>query len=160
MSDTAPIPPIIVPLTDAPSQSVNVTLGGQDCIINIYTKSINVPIEQDIPTDPPVYENINPVYMDLYSNGTLVQAGVILRNDSLVLMSTAYGFVGDFSIIDTSGNYEDPYGVPARLPPADLMNAGQRALPLSAQGYAPANLAGTIPGLGTRWVLSYWPNLI
>lgn len=147
-------------MTTAPYQSISVTLGGQACTINIYTKSINVPIEQDIPTDPPVYENINPVFLDLLVNDVLVIGGVLLRNDSLVLMSTAYGFVGDFSIIDTSGNYEDPEGVPARLPPPDLMNAGQRALPLSAQGYAPANLAGTIPGLGTRWLLTYWPNLI
>ncbi len=152
--------PFVIPLTDAPSQTVNVTLGGQACRINVYTKSINEPIEQQIPTSPPAYENVNPVFLDLYLGDALVIGGVVCRNSSLILMDTYLGFVGDLSMIDTSGAFEDPVGVSPRLPPMDLRNAWQRSLPLSLEGNAPPNLAGTIPGLGSRWQLTYWPNLV
>ena len=158
MADTL-APPFIIPLTTAPYQNVTLALGSQACSINVYTKSINVPIEQEIPTNPPVYENINPVFLDLYVNDALIIGGVILRNSAMVVMDPYLGFVGDLSLIDTSGLFQDPYGVPARLPPPDLRNFWQRNLPLSLGGLAPASTAGTIPGLGTRWLLTYWPNL-
>ena len=152
-------PPFVVPLTDAPSQTVNVTLGGQACRINVYTKSTNVPIEQAIPTDPPAYENVNPVFLDLYVGDALIIGGAICRATSLILMNTYLGFVGDLSMIDTSGAFEDPVGVSPTLPPPNLRNAWQRSLPLSLNNRAPPNLAGTIPGLGARFKLTYWPSL-
>lgn len=154
-------PPQIIPLTTAPSQTVNVTLGGQACRINVYTKSINVPTDASIPTEPPTYENRNPVFLDLYLGNVLIIGGVLCRTSSLLLMDTYLGFVGDLSMIDTSGRYEDPYGVSPTLPPLDLRNLGQRnAYPLSLGDKAPPNVAGTIPGLGTRYQLTYWPNLV
>ena len=161
MAATTLSPPFLIPLTEAPAQVVTVTLGGQACTINLYTKSINVPVQPPgtIPTDPdPTYENTNPVFLDLYVAGTLIVGGVILRNEALVVINQALGFVGDLAIIDTIGN-EDPVGVPTRLPPEDLRNDAQRQLPLSLAGIIPVPPGNTIPGLGTRWQLTYWPNL-
>ena len=155
--------PFIIPLSTAPSQRVTATLGSQSCTITVYTKSINVPVEnnqQDTP-QPPVYENRNPVFLDLYVGTAPIVTGVIVRNGCLIVMNAYLGFVGDLSLIDTSGLFEDPFGVPARLPPPWLRNSWQRAIPysVSENEYAPAAVANTIPGLGVRWVLTYWKNL-
>lgn len=154
------VPPQLIPLTDAPVQLVNVTLGSQACLIRIYTKTINAPVQPPggIPTDPPVYENVNPVFLDLFVNDVLILGGVLCLNESLMVMDRALGFVGDLAMIDTQGN-EDPVGVPLRLPPPELRNEKQRSLPLSLEGKAPSSLANKIPGLGTRFQLTYWPNL-
>jgi hypothetical protein len=161
------VPPQIIPLTEAPAQVVHVTLNGQDARINVYTKSINVPIALPGMTlsDPnPVYENANPVFMDLYVNDNttgalrLVIGGVILLNECLTVINPYLGFVGDLVIIDTQGN-EDPAGASLRLPPLDLRNRAQRDIPLSRGGERLVNGPNTIPGLGTRWLLTYWPNL-
>ena len=151
----------LVPLTDAPYQSVSVTLGGQNCTINVYTKSINVPIDPpgSIATDPnPVYENTNPVWVDLYVNDALVIGGVIARDGVSITYDTYLGFIGDISINDTSGAGEDPFGVPFRLPPPDLRNWWQRNAPAVLGGeYAPPAIAASCPGLGTRFLLTFWP---
>lgn len=152
-------PPFIIPTTEAPSQTINITLGGQACRINLYTKSINAPIVAGLLTDPPSYENINPVFLDLFRGDTPIVGGVLCRTQSMIVMNTYFGFVGDLSMIDTSGANEDPFGVPALLPPPSLRNEWQRRIPLRLGGRAPSNLAGKIPGLGTRFVLTYWPNL-
>jgi hypothetical protein len=153
----------IVPLTEAPYQSVSVQLGGQSCTINVYTKSINVPIAPPggIVTDPePTYENVNPVFVDLYVNDALVIGGVIALNANLIVRNTYFGFRGDIAICDVSGAGGDPYGVPLRLPPPDLRNWWQRNLPIWLGGeYAPPAIAAKCPGLGTRFLLTYWPNL-
>ena len=154
----------IIPLTEAPSQSVSVTLGNQPCRINVYTKSVNVPIAppDSIVTDPlPTYENVNPVFVDLYVNDTLVIGGVIALNANLIVRDAYLGFLGDIAICDTSGAGGDPYGVPLRLPPPDLRNWWQRSLPAALGGeYAPAAVAAKCPGLGTRFLMTYWPNLL
>lgn len=73
-------------------------------------------------------------------------------------MDPYLGFVGDLSMIDTQGN-EDPQGTPLTLPPPDLRNWWQRELPLSFGGKMPTTIANRIPGLGSRFLLTYWPNL-
>lgn len=239
--------PYVIPVTTAPAQLVSVNLGGQDVLLNIYAKSINVPAQagsafvsnalvgiaygaaldgnimtvtnpvvgslaagnfitgtglaqgatitslaegttggvgtyyinpaatptasarvtayaptqspsNQIIIDPSPYVNINPVFIDLYLNDTLVVGGVLLRNKNRVVRNTYFGFVGDIVVIDTAGD-EDPYGVPPTLPPVALMNKWQRDLPLSLQGKAPPTIAGTIPGFGTRFLLTWWPDL-
>ena len=251
-------PPFIIPLSNAPSQTVTVTLNGQVCTINVYTKSIHRPIQdpgsiavipimtgnfngvlsgnvltvsgatagtigvgyevfsQDgsstpalpsglkvtkfltgtggngtyevfpgtVPVDaagrysplatPPTisgpmtaytasaprYEQTNPVFADFYLLDAPILLGVHLRNSSLALMNQYLGIIGDFSLIDVTGKAEDPFGVPATLPnPPELRNAWQRSVPLRLEGKAPAAVANTIPGLGSRWLLTYWPNL-
>lgn len=151
----------IIPTTEAPAQTINVTLGQQSCTINLYTKSINVPIQPpgDIPSDPlPTYENINPVFLDLYVNDALIIGGVLCLNAVRIVRDVYLGFVGDIAIIDINGQ-SDPYGVPLTLPPPDLRNWWQRNIPLKFGGKAPPTVAGKIPGLGTRFILTYWPNL-
>ncbi len=78
----------------------------------------------------------------------------------MILMDAYLGFVGELSMVDTSGAFEDPVGVPSRLPPPDLRNFWQRSLPLFLGGMAPPDVSGKIPGLGTRFQLTYWPNLV
>lgn len=239
--------PVVIPTTSAPAQSISVNLGGQNCRIELYTKSINVPAQSgpafsasdligigygvaldgtsmvvsgsvvgDIPigatvtgnglqngttilavpvgtlsrlgtytlsatsagtpqtrvtayvsaahpgneisTDPPRYENRNPVFVDLYLNDALVIGGVLLQNRNAIVRNSYFGFAGDIAVIDAEGN-SDPYGVPLRLPPADLMNSWQRDVPLALGGNAPPALAMTLPGMGTRFLLTYWPDL-
>ncbi len=231
-------PPQIVPLTEAAAQAVRVTLGTQPCLVNVYTKSLNVPIEDpgtipatpvqmatftgsivgniltvgddvvgtvlienvlagagvliptylaeqltgvdggagtyaiapstDAPLGPipmttsspalPTYENVNPVFVDLYVNDALIIGGVICHNECLIVMDPYLGFVGDLAMIDVIGNL-DPHGEPLRLPPPDLRNWWQRNLPLSLGGRLPVARANRIPGLGSRFLLTYWPNL-
>lgn len=239
--------PVVIPTTSAPAQSISVNLGGQNCRIELYTKSINVPAQSgpefvasalvgigygvslsgnsmvvsgsvvgDLPigatvtgnglpagttvlavpvgtmsrlgtytlstaaavtpqtrvtayvstlrpgnqilVDPPPYENTNPIFVDLYVSDALVIGGVLLQNRNAVVRNSYLGFVGDIAVIDTEGN-SDPYGVPLRLPPADLMNSWQRDVPLALGGNAPPNLAMTLPGMGSRFLLTYWPSL-
>lgn len=153
----------IIPVTEAPSQSITVTLAGQLCVINLYTKSTNIPAQNpnEIASDPtPRYENVNPCFIDLFLNGstTPVVGGVYVRQGSLIVRDTYLGFVGDLAVLDMSGAGEDPIGVPPRLPPPPLRNALQLAtFPISLGNMAPASVAGTIPGMGVRWLLTYWP---
>jgi hypothetical protein len=153
----------VIPTTEAPAQSVNVTLNGQPCSISLYTKSINVPIEQQMPTDPdPVYQNTNPCFIDFYVAGILVIGGVLVRQGSLIVRDTylytdqGLPVLGDLSVIDTSGAGEDPQGMPYRLPYPELRNQLQQSIPLSYGGVAPPSMAGRIVGMGSRWLLTFW----
>ena len=239
--------PFVIPTTSAAAQLVTANLGGQNTLLNIYTKSINVPaqsgpqftsnrmvgiaygaalngntmvvsgavvgllskgdiitgdglsvgssitdlapgtagllgtyyIEPSAPVtastrvtaystvqgpssqtlvDPPPYVNTNPVFIDVYLNDTLLIGGVLLRNRNRVIRNSYFGFSGDLAVVDTQGN-SDPYGVVPRLPPPDLRNWWQRNLPLSLGGKAPPNIAGTLPGFGSRFLLVWWPSL-
>lgn len=226
----------IVPTTEAAVQRIQVSLGGQTCSINLYTKSLNVPIEppgmipaapvlmasftgiiaggvltasgvvgtilpgsviggagvllptyvaglrtgtggdgtysvapsQDVEIGPmtsssaaePVYENVNPVFLDLQVNDSPVIGGVLCLHDTRIVRDAYLGFVGDLAVIDTVGS-ASPYGTPLRLPPPDLRNFWQRNLPLSLGGrLPPSGSVNKIPGMGTRWLLTYWPDLL
>jgi hypothetical protein len=150
---------LTIPTTTAPYQQIVTTLANQNCIINLYTKSINVPMQDpgEIPTDPPRYQNINPVFIDLFAGGSLIIGGVIVKNNTLIVRDTYFGFAGDLAVTDTSGANQDPYGVSLRLPPPDLRNWWQRNIPLAFGGKTPPSVAGSIPGMGTRFLLNYWP---
>ena len=156
------VPLQVIPLSDAPSQTVGVQLNNQPCRLFVYTKSIFAPIAPPgmIESDPtPVYENKNPVFLDLYLNDVLVVGGVLCRDRTLILRDSYLGFSGDLAFVDIQGT-ESPYGVPLRLPPLHLRNWWQLSIPrgLTADGKAPASAGpGTCPGLGTRFLLTYWP---
>jgi hypothetical protein len=115
-----------VPLQPVASQTVDVTLNNQVCTINVFEKRIHVPVSRPggIPTDPPDYEPINPIFLDLYVNDVLIIAGVICLHGVEIVRDAYLGFVGDLVFYDTRGT-EDPM----------------------------------VSGLGTRWVLTYWPFL-
>jgi hypothetical protein len=150
---------LIVPLTAVPSQVVTVTLGGQVCTIRIFTKSIYVPISAPgaIATDPPTYENANPVFVDVYVNDAPIILGVLGLDRTRIVRDAYLGFIGDLAFVDTQGA-DDPYGVPRRLPPLRLRNADQLAS-FGIGENAPDNVAGTCPGLGSRFLLTYWQSL-
>ncbi|MDE2426339.1 MAG: hypothetical protein KGO96_10585 [Elusimicrobia bacterium] len=151
----------IIATTTAPSQAINVTLAGQACLINLYTKSINLPLETAPAGSEVVYENQNPCFVDLYlingSPPTLIIGGVQVRNGGLIVRDIYLGFQGDLAIIDTTGAGQDPFGVPPTLPPLHLRNWWQKFIPLSLGSKAPPAIAGSIPGMGTRFLLTYWP---
>lgn len=157
----------IVPLTTAPSQRLTVTLGTQACVITLYTKSINAPYREPhtLISDPPIYRNTDPLFLDLdvvpAGGGDAAQiiAGVICHNATRIVRDTYLGFIGDLAFFDTQGT-DDPYGVPRRLPPYYLQNAYQMALPRGGGGVPiDTSILGVCPGLGSRFILTYWPDL-
>lgn len=77
-----------IPISAMPSQSLQTTLGGQNCKINIYTLSTGL-------------------FLDLFVNNSPILTGIICR-DRLKLIRLAYlGFIGDLSFVDTQGT-DDP----------------------------------------------------
>ena len=81
---------LIIPVQALPSQTVQVTLSGQAVQLNIYQKSTGM-------------------FMDVYSNGNLVIAGVICQNLNLIVRSTYFGFLGDFYFIDMTDSSDPVY---------------------------------------------------
>lgn len=81
----------IIPIEDAYSQTVQVTLGSQNCSINLYQKSTGF-------------------YCDLYVNNTLIIGGVICQNVNRIVRSLYLGFIGDLIFIDTQ---PDPVNGPS-----------------------------------------------
>lgn len=78
----------IVPLLEASSQTLSITLGGQSCRINLRTRSTGL-------------------YCDLYVNDMLIIGGVACRNLTRIVIDGYLGFVGDLMFSDTQGT-DDP----------------------------------------------------
>jgi hypothetical protein len=121
--------PQVVPLQPVPSQVLSITLKQQACTIKLTFKQLYVPFAAEIPTAPPIYGPINPGFLDLYVNGSLVIGGVICQVNNLIVRDDYLGFVGDLAFVDT----QPPMGIG----PQDPLPAG----------------------LGSRWLLTYWPLL-
>lgn len=156
----------VIPLTEAPSQELSITLNGQAVVLRVYTKSVNVPLllPGQIATDPPTYKNSDPVFIDVrmtpFGGGNLAEVvlGVICHNATSIVRERYRGFVGDLAFYDLKGS-DDPYGVPRRLPPYYLQSDFQMALPRTAGNHpADTSILGVCPGLGSRFILTYWPN--
>lgn len=79
---------LIVPLLDLPAQTVSISLGGQQCSINLRTLG-------------------GSLYCDLYVGTTLIIAGVLCLNSNRIVRNTYLGFIGDLSFYDTQGT-SDP----------------------------------------------------
>jgi hypothetical protein len=98
----------VVPLQPAPAQTVYVTLGGQACRINVYTKRQGM-------------------FVDLYSSNAPVVTGVIAQWQNRIVRDAYFGFVGDLAFIDLLGKDDPTYdGLGSRyelayLEPADLV---------------------------------------
>lgn len=98
---------LIVPLQAVPSQSVQVTLANQNCSLSVYQTNFGM-------------------FMDVYSNGSLIIAGVICQNLNRIVRSIYLGFSGDFCFVDTQGQDDPVYtGIGTRfflayLEPSDL----------------------------------------
>ena len=77
-----------VPLQAIPNQTLNVQLGGQACILNVYQLAFGL-------------------FMDLYVGNSLIVTGVICENLNRIVRSSYLGFVGDLAFFDTQGG-SDP----------------------------------------------------
>lgn len=99
----------IIPIQPVASQILNVTLNQQVCQINLYAKSIYIPITPpgSIPTDPPTYVSVTVMFLDLYLNDTLLIGGCLVRDGVGIVQNSYFGFVGEIAIEDTEGN-SDP----------------------------------------------------
>lgn len=117
------VTPQIIPLAAVNSQVLQVTLTSQSCKIKVYTKHIQVPVTDGIVTNPPVFDAINPLFLDLYVNDALILGGALCLNDTKIVRDSYLGFVGELSFTDTYGLGADPL----------------------------------VSGLGSRWLLLYWP---
>ena len=102
----------IIPVQDVCNQSVQITLGGQACNINLYQT-----LDQGF-------------YCDLYVNNALVIGGVICQNLNKIVRDLYFGFSGDLYWNDLQGS-NDPSspGLGTRyellyLTPADLGGLG------------------------------------
>jgi hypothetical protein len=71
-----------IPLSAVPSQTVQATLAGQPCSINVITTTCGL-------------------FVDLYVNGILVIGGVIAENANRIVRSAYLGFQGDLAFYDT-----------------------------------------------------------
>lgn len=96
----------IIPVQPVASQTLNVTLNQQACQINLYAKSIYIPITPpgSISINPPVYVPVTVFFLDLYLNDTLVIGGCLVRNGVGIVQDSYFGFTGEIAIEDTEGN--------------------------------------------------------
>lgn len=101
----------IIPVQDVCNQSVQITLGGQSCVLNLYQT-----LDQGF-------------YCDLYISGVLIIGGVICQNLNRIVRDQYFGFIGDLCWNDTQGA-DDPSspGLGTRyqfiyLQPSDLNGA-------------------------------------
>lgn len=77
-----------IPLQAVPSQSINVTLNGQDCTIRVYTLDTGL-------------------FLDLEVSGDVIVSAVICEDRTLIVRLAYLGFVGDLAFMDTQGT-DDP----------------------------------------------------
>jgi len=79
----------IVTISAIPAQTFSVSLGGQQCTVSIYQKSIGL-------------------FMDLAVDGNQILTAMLCL-DRVGLVRFAYlGFAGQLAFVDTAG-YSDPY---------------------------------------------------
>lgn len=80
-----------IPLSDAASQKMSITLGSQSCEIRLFTAS-----DQGL-------------FCDLYVDGTLIIGGVICQNLNRIVRDGYLGFTGDLVFQDTQGSADPSY---------------------------------------------------
>ena len=81
---------VTVPLRAIPSQSVNVILAGQPCIIDLRDTG-------------------GRQYLSLSLNGTVICRNVLVVNRSAIVRAAYTGFVGDLAAVDTQGDEAPEY---------------------------------------------------
>jgi len=81
---------LVIPIVTLPNQQLQVQLAGQGCNINIYQTSYGL-------------------FLDLYSNGVLIVAGVLCKNLTLLVRNAYLGFTGDIGFLDTQGTSDPDY---------------------------------------------------
>jgi hypothetical protein len=71
----------LIPLQEVPNQSLQVTLMGQSCTLNVYTQFWGM-------------------FMDVLVSGSPIIQGVLCLNQVWIVRSFYLGFVGDFAWLD------------------------------------------------------------
>ena len=74
----------IIPINDTPSQTVVVSLGGQNCEIDLFVKSTGM-------------------FCNVRVDGATIIDGVICQNLNRIVRDAYLGFVGDLYFNDTQG---------------------------------------------------------
>lgn len=113
-----------VPLQPVASQTVTITLGNQNCTINVYAKqlaALQFLLETDtglllatekyaeLDVTPDTFPVSSAVFVDLYVNGTLIIGGVPAFNETLIVRDAYLGFTGDLVFYDTQGSTDPVY---------------------------------------------------
>ncbi len=81
---------LVLNISDVPSQTFNVTLGGRACTINLYQKSTGL-------------------FCDILIDDVMVIGGVICENLNRLVRDSYLGFVGDLVFNDTQGDLDPSY---------------------------------------------------
>jgi len=81
--------PQVIPLQAEPSQTLQTQVGNQPVTLNVYQLSYGL-------------------FCDIYVGGTLLLAGIICYNASLIVRYAYLGFEGDFIFVDATGGAADP----------------------------------------------------
>lgn len=79
---------LIVPIQAVPSQTLQVVLANQSCVLNIYQQPAAL-------------------FMDVYVGNDPIILGVICQNLNRIVRSLYLGFIGDFWFADQQGS-DDP----------------------------------------------------
>ena len=79
-----------IPLAPVPSQQVRVTLGTQDCILNVYQKTTGL-------------------FMDVLRSTGAVVSGVLCLDRERIIIDAYHGFAGDVAFVDTQGANDPDY---------------------------------------------------
>ncbi len=119
----------IVPTTEAAAQRIQTTLGGQATTINIYTKSVNVPIEPpgsipsaQIPTATFLGNITDNVLTAVGVNGIIPPAGAVIRGPGVLFPTSVVrygtGTGGDGTYIVTPPQTIGPMGMISVVLPA------------------------------------------
>lgn len=78
----------VIQIQDVVSQTLTVTLNGQNCAIDLY-------------------QNAYGLFCDLYVSNELIVGGVICQDRNRIVRDLYLGFPGDLSFVDTQGT-QDP----------------------------------------------------
>lgn len=101
----------LIPLRPIPSQTLNVALDNQQCLLNVYQKFYGL-------------------FVDVYVSDQLIIGGVIAENLNRIVRSDYLGFNGDLIFADAEGSEDPQYqGLGGRfeflyLSPDDLTQLG------------------------------------
>lgn len=97
----------LVPLQPVPSQTLQIVLADQSCILNVY-------------------QSPTAMFIDVLVNNAPIKLGAICQNLNRIVRYLYLGFIGDFIFVDTQGEQDPSYiGLGSRfqliyLEPADL----------------------------------------
>lgn len=94
---------LLVPIQDVPMQQVRVTVGAQNCLLNIYQLDNSAVAANDPTGNLP----LQVLYMDVYVGTALIIGAVACQNLNRIVRDLYLGFIGDFVFNDTQGS-SDP----------------------------------------------------